>query len=60
MVCISDVRVLRTTPETALTKEDLEKDIQIILSETEMLRFFDLPTVTFAVDSEEAEKIVYV
>ncbi|XP_028743533.1 dynein intermediate chain 4, axonemal isoform X1 [Peromyscus leucopus] len=58
LASFADVRVLRTTPETALTKEDLEKDIQIILSETEMLRFFDLPTVTFAVDSEEAEKIV--
>lgn len=60
MACILDVRVLRTTPETSLTKEDLEKNIEIILTETKTLKFFDLPTVIYSVESEEAEKIVYV
>ncbi|XP_040612998.1 dynein intermediate chain 4, axonemal isoform X2 [Mesocricetus auratus] len=57
LASFTDVRVLRTTPETTITKEDLEKNIEIILTETETLKFFDLPTVMFSVESEEAEKI---
>nr|XP_048309166.1 dynein axonemal intermediate chain 4 isoform X4 [Myodes glareolus] len=58
LASFTDVRVLRTTPETSLTKEDLEKNIEIILTETKTLKFFDLPTVIYSVESEEAEKIV--
>ncbi|CAH6790582.1 Wdr78 [Phodopus roborovskii] len=58
LASFTDVRVLRTTPETAITKEELEKNIEIILSETETLKFFDLPTVIFSIESEEAEKII--
>ncbi|XP_038191386.1 dynein intermediate chain 4, axonemal isoform X2 [Arvicola amphibius] len=58
LASFTDVRVLRTTPETTLTKEDLEKKIEIILMETKTLKFFDLPTVIYSVESEEAEKIV--
>ncbi|KAL1776590.1 WD repeat-containing protein 78 [Sigmodon hispidus] len=58
LASFADVRVLRTTPETAITKEDLEKNIEIVLTETKTLRFFDLPTVMFSVESEEAEKII--
>ncbi|XP_008829309.1 WD repeat-containing protein 78 isoform X1 [Nannospalax galili] len=54
----TDVRVMRTTPGTLITKEDLEKNIEIMLTETETLRFFDLPTVMISVESEEAEKIM--
>ncbi|XP_055484691.1 dynein axonemal intermediate chain 4 isoform X1 [Psammomys obesus] len=58
LASFTDVRVLRTTPELAITKEDLEKNIEIILTETGTLRIFDLPTVMFSVESEDAEKIV--
>ncbi|XP_046307004.1 dynein axonemal intermediate chain 4 isoform X1 [Marmota monax] len=54
---LTDLRVMRAVPETTITKEDLEKNIEIILTESEMLRFFDLPTVTISVESEEAEKV---
>ncbi|XP_077882599.1 dynein axonemal intermediate chain 4 isoform X3 [Ictidomys tridecemlineatus] len=55
---LTDLRVMRAVPETTITKEDLEKNIEIILTESEMLRFFDLPTVTISVESEEAEKVI--
>ncbi|CAO2588279.1 Dynein axonemal intermediate chain 4, partial [Lemmus lemmus] len=58
LASFTDVRVLRTTPETSLTKAELEKNIQIILTETKTLKFFDLPTVMHSIDSEEAEKII--
>ncbi|XP_053446437.1 dynein axonemal intermediate chain 4 isoform X2 [Nycticebus coucang] len=58
LASFTDVRVMRVTPETILTKEDLEKDIEIMLTETETLRIFDLPTVMISIESEEAEKIV--
>ncbi|XP_076718433.1 dynein axonemal intermediate chain 4 isoform X1 [Callospermophilus lateralis] len=54
---LTDLRVMRAVPETTITKEDLEKNIEIILTESEMLRFFDLPTVMISVESEEAEKV---
>uniref|UniRef100_A0A2K5EQQ2 Dynein axonemal intermediate chain 4 n=1 Tax=Aotus nancymaae TaxID=37293 RepID=A0A2K5EQQ2_AOTNA len=53
-----NLRVMRAAPETVITKEDLEKNIEIILTETETLRFFDLPTVMVSVESEEAEKVI--
>ncbi|XP_031233848.1 WD repeat-containing protein 78 isoform X2 [Mastomys coucha] len=57
LASFTDVRVVRTA-ETTITKEELEKTIEIILTETETLRFFNLPTVMFSIESEEAEKIV--
>ncbi|XDA70044.1 hypothetical protein R6Z07F_000420 [Ovis aries] len=53
----TDLRVMRTTPGKIITKEDLEKTIEIILTETETMNFFNLPTVMFSVESEEAEKV---
>lgn len=55
---ISDMQVMRAAPETVITKEDLEKNIEILLTETDTLRFFDLPTVMISVESEEAEKVM--
>ncbi|KAB1268115.1 WD repeat-containing protein 78, partial [Camelus dromedarius] len=55
--CILDLRVMRSTPGKTVTKEDLEKTIEIILTETETMRFFNLPTVMVSVESEEAEKL---
>ena len=60
MLWVLDVRVMRAAAETAITKEELEKYIEIILTETETLRFFDLPTVMFSIESDDAEKIMYV
>uniref|UniRef100_A0A8C5KHA4 Dynein axonemal intermediate chain 4 n=1 Tax=Jaculus jaculus TaxID=51337 RepID=A0A8C5KHA4_JACJA len=57
LASFTDLRVMKATPEIIITKEDLEKNIEIILTETETLRFFDLPTVMISVESEEAEKI---
>ncbi|XP_010987376.1 dynein axonemal intermediate chain 4 [Camelus dromedarius] len=53
----TDLRVMRSTPGKTVTKEDLEKTIEIILTETETMRFFNLPTVMVSVESEEAEKL---
>ncbi|XP_006862560.1 PREDICTED: WD repeat-containing protein 78 [Chrysochloris asiatica] len=57
LVSYTELRVVRTTAEKVVTKEDLEKTIEIILTETETLRLFDLPTVMVSVESEEAEKV---
>uniref|UniRef100_A0A8C6D1P6 Dynein axonemal intermediate chain 4 n=1 Tax=Moschus moschiferus TaxID=68415 RepID=A0A8C6D1P6_MOSMO len=54
---LTDLRVMRATPGKIITKEDLEKTIEIILTETETMNFLNLPTVMFSVESEEAEKV---
>lgn len=53
----TDLRVMRTAPGKIITKEDLEKTVEIILTETETMNFLNLPTVMFSVESEEAEKV---
>lgn len=58
--CITDLRVMRATPGKIVTKEDLDKTIEIILTETETMSFFNLPTIMVSVESEEAEKVRYV
>uniref|UniRef100_A0A2K6SRK5 Dynein axonemal intermediate chain 4 n=1 Tax=Saimiri boliviensis boliviensis TaxID=39432 RepID=A0A2K6SRK5_SAIBB len=58
LTSFTDFRVMRAAPETVITKEDLEKNIEIILTETETLKFFDLPAVMVSVESEEAEKVI--
>lgn len=58
--CILDLRVVRATPEKIVTKEDLQKTVEITLTETETLSFFNLPTVLISVESEEAGKVMYV
>ncbi|XP_004841550.1 WD repeat-containing protein 78 isoform X1 [Heterocephalus glaber] len=57
LASFTDLRVMRAAPETVLTKEDLEKNVEILLTETDTLRFFDLPTVMVSVESEDAEKV---
>ncbi|XP_039089343.1 dynein intermediate chain 4, axonemal [Hyaena hyaena] len=57
LTSFTDLRVVRATPGKLVTKEDLEKTIEIILTETETLTFFDLPTVVISIESEEAEKV---
>nr|XP_012998627.2 WD repeat-containing protein 78 isoform X2 [Cavia porcellus] len=58
LASFTDMQVMRAAPETVITKEDLEKNIEILLTETDTLRFFDLPTVMISVESEEAEKVI--
>ncbi|XP_059879510.1 dynein axonemal intermediate chain 4 [Delphinus delphis] len=57
LASFTDLQVIRATPGKIVTKEDLEKTIEIILTETETMNFFNLPTVMVSVESEEAEKI---
>lgn len=59
-MCILDLRVMRKTPGKIVTKEDMEKIVEIILTETETLRLFNLPTVMISVEAEEAAKVMYV
>ncbi|XP_004431634.1 PREDICTED: WD repeat-containing protein 78 [Ceratotherium simum simum] len=56
LASFTDLRVIRATPGK-IAKEDLEKTIEIILTETETLTLFNLPTVMLSVESEEAEKV---
>nr|KAF6509085.1 hypothetical protein HJG63_020639 [Rousettus aegyptiacus] len=57
LASFTDLLVIRTTPGKTVTKEDMEKTVEIILTETETLRFLNLPTVMVSVESEEAEKV---
>lgn len=57
LASFTDLQVMRAIHETIITKEDLEKNIDIILTETETLRLFDLPTVMISVESDEAEEV---
>ncbi|XP_058513726.1 dynein axonemal intermediate chain 4 isoform X2 [Ochotona princeps] len=57
LASFTDLRVMRAVYETVITKEDLEKNVDIILTETETLKLFDLPTVVISVDSDEAEEV---
>ncbi|XP_036880162.2 dynein axonemal intermediate chain 4 isoform X2 [Manis javanica] len=57
LTSFTDLKSMRTTPGKIVTKEDLGKIIEIILTETETLTFFNLPTVMVSVESEEAEKV---
>ncbi|XP_069881872.1 dynein axonemal intermediate chain 4 [Dipodomys merriami] len=59
LASFTELRVVRAAAhETIITKEDLEKTIEIILTETETLELFNLPTVMISVESEEAEKVI--
>ncbi|KAM7099094.1 dynein axonemal intermediate chain 4 isoform 1-T1 [Molossus nigricans] len=57
LTSFTDLRVMRL-PRKTVIKEDLEKTIEIILTETETLTFFNLPTVMISVEADEAEKII--
>ncbi|XP_027729899.1 WD repeat-containing protein 78 [Vombatus ursinus] len=51
-----DLQFKKEVPKI-LTKEELDAKVDIYLSETETLWFFNLPTVVHSIESEEAEKI---
>ncbi|KAM5323114.1 dynein axonemal intermediate chain 4 isoform 2-T2 [Glossophaga mutica] len=58
LTSFTDLRVVRKTPGKIVTKEDMEKIVEIILTETETLRIFNLPTVLISVEAEEAAKVI--
>ncbi|KAM8790185.1 dynein axonemal intermediate chain 4 [Rhynchonycteris naso] len=58
LTSFTDLQVMRKTPGETLTKEDLNKTIEIILTGTETLRLFNLPTVMISVEADEAEKVL--
>lgn len=43
-----------------LTKEDLDKRVDIYLTETETLWIFDMPSVMVSVEAEDAGRVQYV
>jgi len=57
---LSDVQVRREEIKEQLTEEDLDKRVDIYLTETETLRMLDLPPVVVSVESEDAARVLYV
>ncbi|XP_025930359.1 WD repeat-containing protein 78, partial [Apteryx rowi] len=56
-VSITDVQVRREEIKEQLTKEDLDRRVDIYLTETETIWIFDMPSVTVSVESEDAGKV---
>ncbi|XP_044530697.1 dynein axonemal intermediate chain 4 [Gracilinanus agilis] len=54
---VSYIDMVRKDTIKELTKEDLEVVVDIYLSETETLWLFNMPTLMYSVECEEAEKI---
>lgn len=57
---LSDVQVRQEERKEQLTEEDLDKRVDIYLTETETLRMLDLPPVVVSVESEDAARVLYV
>ncbi|XP_066480689.1 dynein axonemal intermediate chain 4 [Tiliqua scincoides] len=53
----ADVQVRREEVPEKLTKQDLEKNVNIYLTETDMIWLFDIPTVFISTENEEAEAV---
>ncbi|XP_075792297.1 dynein axonemal intermediate chain 4 [Pelodiscus sinensis] len=56
-ISLSEVQVRREEIKEQLTKEDIDKRVDIYLTETETMWLFDMPTVMVSVESEDAEKV---
>uniref|UniRef100_A0A674JV03 Uncharacterized protein n=1 Tax=Terrapene triunguis TaxID=2587831 RepID=A0A674JV03_9SAUR len=54
---LTDVQVRRDEIKEQLTKEDIDKRVDIYLTETETIWLLDMPTVMMSVESEDAEKV---
>ncbi|XP_060132812.1 dynein axonemal intermediate chain 4 isoform X3 [Zootoca vivipara] len=52
-----DVQVRREEVPEPLTKGDLEKRVDIFLTETETIWLFDMPTVMLSTEAEEADSV---
>uniref|UniRef100_A0A8V0ZRL6 Dynein axonemal intermediate chain 4 n=1 Tax=Gallus gallus TaxID=9031 RepID=A0A8V0ZRL6_CHICK len=55
---LSDVQVRQEEIKEQLTEEDLDKRVDIYLTETETLRMLDLPPVVVSVESEDAARVL--
>uniref|UniRef100_A0A8C9F6D5 Dynein axonemal intermediate chain 4 n=1 Tax=Pavo cristatus TaxID=9049 RepID=A0A8C9F6D5_PAVCR len=53
-----DVQVRQEEIKEQLTEEDLDKRVDIYLTETETLRMLDLPPVVVSVESEDAARVL--
>uniref|UniRef100_A0A8C8VEA4 Dynein axonemal intermediate chain 4 n=1 Tax=Pelusios castaneus TaxID=367368 RepID=A0A8C8VEA4_9SAUR len=56
-ISLSDVQVRRDEIREQLTKEDIDRRVDIYLTETETIWLLDMPTVMVSVESEDAEKL---
>ncbi|XP_067419436.1 dynein axonemal intermediate chain 4 isoform X3 [Emydura macquarii macquarii] len=56
-ISLSDVQVRRDEIREQLTKEDIDKRVDIYLTETETIWILDMPTVMVSIESEDAEKV---
>ncbi|CAM5162488.1 unnamed protein product [Natator depressus] len=56
-ISLSDVQVRRDEIKEQLTKEDIDKRVDIYLMETETIWLLDMPTVMVSTESEDAEKV---
>lgn len=54
---LADIQVRREEVQEPLTKEELEKIVDIYLTETEMIWIFDMPTIMVSTEAEEADKV---
>lgn len=52
-----DVQVRREEMLEQLTKHDLEKAVDILLTETETIWIFNMPTAMISSESEEADDV---
>nr|XP_056700737.1 dynein axonemal intermediate chain 4 [Euleptes europaea] len=57
MTSLIDVQVRREEAQEPLTKEELEKVVDIYLTETETIWMFDMPTIMVSSEAEEADKV---
>lgn len=58
-MCILDLPVKKKIDGKPVI-EDLKKTVEILLTETETMTFFNLPTVMISTEAEEADKVLYV
>jgi len=56
----SDVQVRREDTQEELTEEDLDRRVDIYLTETETIWILDMPPVAVSVESEDAGRVLYV
>ncbi|KAM6396272.1 dynein axonemal intermediate chain 4 [Pluvialis apricaria] len=57
-VSLSDVQVRQEEIKEELTKEDLDKRVDIYLTETETIWILDMPSVAVSVESEDAGRVL--
>nr|KAF6384152.1 hypothetical protein mPipKuh1_018803 [Pipistrellus kuhlii] len=55
---VTELQVTKKTTKKAITKEDLKKMVDILLTETKTITLFDLPTVMISVEADDADKIL--